>query len=177
MHLLIKTDNITLGEQYVNHSHYHEGDSGLDLFCPTDILVKAGETVKIDLQIQCEALKDYISNVSYYLYPRSSIVKTPLRLANSVGIIDAGYRGNIMAFVDNIKTEDYIVESGTRLFQICSSDLSPLTFELVNQLSDTSRGQGGFGSTDNSTNGSANNVLRNTAVDYEQEPEPEPEFS
>jgi len=169
MHLLIKTDNITLGEQYVNHTHYHEGDSGLDLFCPTDILVKAGETVKIDLQIQCEALKDYISNVSYYLYPRSSIVKTPLRLANSVGIIDAGYRGNIMAFVDNIKTEDYIVESGTRLFQICSSDLSPLTFELVNQLSDTSRGQGGFGSTDNSTN----NVSRNTAVDYEQEPEPE----
>ena len=176
MHLLIKTDNITLGEQYVNHTHYHEGDSGLDLFCPTDILVKAGETVKIDLQIQCEALKDYISNVSYYLYPRSSIVKTPLRLANSVGIIDAGYRGNIMAFVDNIKTEDYIVESGTRLFQICSSDLSPLTFELVNQLSDTSRGQGGFGSTDNSTNGSANNVLRNTAVDYEQEPEPEPDM-
>ena len=173
MHLLIKTDNITLGEQYVNHSHYHEGDSGLDLFCPTDILVKAGETVKIDLQIQCEALKDNQKNVSYYLYPRSSIVKTPLRLANSVGIIDAGYRGNIMAFVDNIKTEDYIVESGTRLFQICSSDLSPLTFELVNSLSDTSRGQGGFGSTDNSTN----NVLRNTAVDYEQEPEPEPEFS
>ena len=169
MHLLIKTDNITLGEQYVNHSHYHEGDSGLDLFCPTDILVKAGETVKIDLQIQCEALKDNQKNVSYYLYPRSSIVKTPLRLANSVGIIDAGYRGNIMAFVDNIKTEDYIVESGTRLFQICSSDLSPLTFELVNQLSDTSRGQGGFGSTDNLTN----NVLRNTAVDYEQEPEPE----
>ena len=177
MHLLIKTDNITLGEQYVNHTHYHEGDSGLDLFCPTDILVKAGETVKIDLQIQCEALKNNGSNMSYYLYPRSSIVKTPLRLANSVGIIDAGYRGNIMAFVDNIKTEDYIVESGTRLFQICSSDLSPLTFELVNQLSDTSRGQGGFGSTDNSTNGSANNVLRDTAVDYEQEPEPEPEFS
>ena len=173
MHLLIKTDNITLGEQYVNHSHYHEGDSGLDLFCPTDILVKAGETVKIDLQIQCEALKDNQKNVSYYLYPRSSIVKTPLRLANSVGIIDAGYRGNIMAFVDNIKTEDYIVESGTRLFQICSSDLSPLTFELVNQLSDTSRGQGGFGSTDNLTN----NVSRNTAVDYEQEPEPEPESS
>jgi len=169
MHLLIKTDNIILGEQYTNHSHYHEGDSGLDLFCPTDILVKAGETVKIDLQIQCEALKDNQKNVSYYLYPRSSIVKTPLRLANSVGIIDAGYRGNIMAFVDNIKTEDYIVEQGTRLFQICSGDLSPLTFEVVNSLSDTSRGQGGFGSTDNSTN----NVLRNTAVDYEQEPEPE----
>lgn len=185
MHLLIKTDNITLEEQYTNHSHYHEGDSGLDLFCPENILVKAGETVKIDLQIQCEALKNNGSNMSYYLYSRSSIVKTPLRLANSVGIIDAGYRGNIMAYVDNIKTEDYIVERGTRLFQICSGDLSPLTFEMVNQLSETTRGIGGFGSTDDSTNDSTNdstydstnNLYRSNGVDYEQEPEPEPGYS
>ena len=119
--------------------------------------------------------------MSYYLYSRSSIVKTPLRLANSVGIIDAGYRGNIMAYVDNIKTEDYIVERGTRLFQICSGDLSPLTFEMVNQLSETTRGIGGFGSTDDSTddstNDSTNNLYRSNGVDYEQEPEPEPGYS
>jgi len=165
MHLLIKVDNITLKEKYTNHSNYHVGDSGLDLFCAEDIYVKAGDTVKIDLQIQCEA----INNVSYYLYPRSSIVKTPLRLSNSVGIIDAGYRGNIMAYVDNIKNNDYIVERGTRLFQICSNDLSPITFELVDQLSETSRGVGGFGST--------NDIFRNEAIDYIQEPEPEPEYT
>ena len=175
MHLLIKTDNVELQEKYNAHTNYHPGDSGLDLFCPKDILVKSGETVKIDLEIQCEALKDNRNNVSYYLYPRSSIVKTPLRLANSVGLIDAGYRGNIMAFVDNIKGEDFLVEKGTRLFQICSGDLSPLTFELVNSLSDTSRGTGGFGST--------NNLVRNEGVDYVQfvanevEVEPEPEVS
>ena len=161
MHLLIKTDNIELQEKYNGHTNYHPGDSGLDLFCPKDILVKSGDTVKIDLQIQCEALNNNRNNVSYYLYPRSSIVKTPLRLANSVGIIDAGYRGNIMAFVDNIKGDDYIVEKNTRLFQICSGDLSPLTFELVNDLSDTSRGAGGFGST---------NDLENN-VEVESEPE------
>ena len=174
MHLLIKTDNVELQEKYNGHTNYHPGDSGLDLFCPKDILVKSGETVKIDLEIQCEALNDNRNNVSYYLYPRSSIVKTPLRLANSVGIIDAGYRGNIMAFVDNIKSEDFLVEKGTRLFQICSGDLSPLTFELVNSLSDTSRGEGGFGST--------NDLVRNEGVDYlqnsvEVEVEPEPEIS
>ena len=155
MHLFIKTDNETLNQQYYNHSHYHEGDSGLDLYCPIDIIIMPGETVKIDLQIQCEAFKEALNegkNMSYYLYPRSSIVKTPLRLANSVGIIDAGYRGNIMAYVDNIKTEEYRIEAGTRLFQICSPDLSPLTFELVNQLSDTTRGTGGFGSTNNNEN-------------------------
>ena len=51
MHLLIKTDNIELQEKYNGHTNYHPGDSGLDLFCPKDILVKSGETVKIDLQI------------------------------------------------------------------------------------------------------------------------------
>ena len=180
MHLLIKTENVELQEKYIHHTNYHEGDSGLDLFCPNDILVKSGETVKIDLEIRCEALKDILDSrvfnehfdwdspqfppykkvaSSYYLYPRSSIVKTPLRLANSVGIIDAGYRGNIMAFVDNIKGEDFLVEKDTRLFQICSGDLSPVTFELVNDLSDTTRGTGGFGST--------NDLNRSQAVDLQ----------
>ena len=86
-------------------------------------------------------------SVGYYLYPRSSIYKTPLRLSNSVGIIDAGYRGNIMACVDNHGSEDYTIKKGTRLFQICSPDLKELKFKLSNTLSETSRGEGGFGST------------------------------
>ena len=161
MHLLIKTDNIILGEQYTNHSHYHEGDSGLDLFCPTDILVKAGKTVKIDLQIQCEALKDNQKNVSYYLYPRSSIVKTPLRLANSVGIIDSGYRGNIKACFDNINNSDinsgsnnFVLKQEERYTQLCPPNLEyPMKVVIVDNISDlgknTTRGVGGFGSTGN----------------------------
>ena len=79
--------------------------------------------------------------------PRSSISKTPLRLCNSIGLIDAGYRGEIMAAVDNIKQEDYTINSGQRLFQIVAMDGSPLSFELVIKLSTTGRGAGGFGST------------------------------
>ena len=79
--------------------------------------------------------------------PRSSISKTPIRLCNSIGLIDAGYRGEIMAAVDNIKQEDYTINSGQRLFQIVAMDGSPLSFELVDELSSTSRGAGGFGST------------------------------
>ena len=111
--------------------------------------IPAGGTKLISLDIQCEAFvdKNKDQNVSYYLYPRSSIYKTPLRTANSVGIIDAGYRGTIMAAVDNRSTEDYTVTPGQRLFQLCGPTLEPITFELVNQLSETSRGEGGFGST------------------------------
>ena len=149
MKLLIKTDNPVLQNMYSNHEHYNPGDSGIDLFCPETINIKPGETVKINLQIKCEAYHSSDSEmpVSYYLYPRSSIIKTPLRLANSVGIIDAGYRGNIIACVDNIKKVPYTIEQGSRLFQICGPTLEPIEFKLVTDLSDTQRGEGGFGST------------------------------
>ena len=79
--------------------------------------------------------------------PRSSIAKTPLRLCNSIGLIDGGYRGEIMAAVDNIKGEDYTVEPNQRLFQLVAMNGSPISFEIVNDLSESSRGKGGFGST------------------------------
>ena len=148
MKLLIKTENQVLTTVYNNHQHYNPGDSGLDLFCPETITINPGETVKINLQIKCEALSDDRQrNVSYYLYPRSSIIKTPLRLSNSVGIIDAGYRGDIIACVDNIKNESYTITQGDRLFQICAGNLEPIEFQLVNDLSNTQRGTSGFGST------------------------------
>ena len=154
--LLIKPENENVKSYYKNHSSYNKGDSGLDLFVPNDIEVKCCETVFIDLQIKCELLDKENKNISYYLYPRSSISKTPLILANSVGIIDAGYRGNIKAAVkyipsyDDIKSDEgsiYIIKKGTRLFQLCSPDLKELKFKLSNTLSETSRGEGGFGST------------------------------
>jgi len=150
MYLKILPENQEVRDLYSNHSTYHEGDSGLDLFFPSDVVIGPNETKIIDLKIKCEAINLGI-NVSYYLYPRSSISKTPLRMANSVGIIDAGYRGSIMVAVDNRSQESYTIEAGQRLFQICSPVLAPISFELVNALSDTSRGEGGFGST-NSTN-------------------------
>jgi dUTP pyrophosphatase len=79
--------------------------------------------------------------------PRSSIAKTPLRLCNSIGLIDGGYRGEIMSAIDNIKDEPYTVEPGQRLFQLVAMDGAPIYFEIVDELSKTTRGDGGFGST------------------------------
>ena len=143
-------DNIKMF--YKNHTHYKVGDSGLDLFVTEDVVVPKGElSFMINLQITCEAFPTKVkrSNISYYLYPRSSMgSKTPLRLSNSVGIIDAGYRGEIKAVVDNIDRErDFVIRTGTRLLQLCSPNLSPITYEMANSLSDTNRGNDGFGST------------------------------
>ena len=145
MKLLIKPLTDLAKEYYSNHSHFHEGDAGLDLYILENQTIKAGETVKIKLGISCENT----SQKGYFLFPRSSISKTPLRLANSIGLIDGGYRGEIMAVCDNIKDYDFSVSKGDRLFQLVSADLSTIEFKIVDDLSETTRGSGGFGSTGN----------------------------
>ena len=143
MHLKIKPRNNIVSKMYKEHGQFHAGDAGLDLFIVEEQTIEGGGTELINLGISCETAE----KKPYLLMPRSSISKTPLRLCNSIGLIDAGYRGQIMAAVDNIKKENYTINPGHRLFQIVAMDGSPLSFELVNELSSTSRGVGGFGST------------------------------
>ena len=81
------------------------------------------------------------------MIPRSSIVNTPLRMANSIGLIDAGYRGELIAVVDNCSDEPYEVKCGSRLFQLVGRSLLPFQWTAVEQLPDTERGNDGFGST------------------------------
>jgi len=84
---------------------------------------------------------------SYFIVPRSSIYKTPLRMANSIGVIDSGYRGELMVPVDNMTDEDYYIKPGERLFQIILPSLNEFEVQIVDELSDSERGVGGFGST------------------------------
>ena len=143
MKLRIKAFNERAKELYENHSHFHSGDAGLDLFVIEDQIIPAKSTTPIPLQIACENL----DNKAYYLFPRSSISKTPLRLANSIGLIDGGYRGELIGMVDNIYDKDFHVKRGETYFQLVAVDSLPIDFELVEELSESSRGEGGFGST------------------------------
>ena len=143
MLLKVKPFTDEVKEFYNNHDHFHDGDAGLDLFVIREQTIHSGETSLIHLQIACESEQ----NKPYFLMARSSISKTPLRLCNSVGLIDAGYRGEIIAAVDNVKTVHYTVEPGQRLFQLVAMNGDPIQFELVDELSKTSRGSHGFGST------------------------------
>ena len=143
MNLKIKPLSDDIYSMYNNHNHFHQGDAGLDLFITKDQVILPGTTARIHLGISCENM----DSKPYLLMARSSISKTPLRLSNSVGLIDAGYRGEIMAAVDNIKDFSFSLEKGQRLFQLVSMNGDAIHFELVDTLSKTSRGEGGFGST------------------------------
>jgi len=160
-YLYLYTLNNELRNSYIPHIINHNKqvkteypNAGFDLLSPSDIIV-SGTKFALDTQIICCMKSHDNKNLSYYLYPRSSIIKTPFRLANSVGIIDSGYRGNIKACFDVIidekyEVEQYEVERYSRLVQLCSPTLRPLIVKIVDNLEElgmSERGSGGFGST------------------------------
>ena len=156
-------------------------DAGFDLFAPGnegDELNILGDKLrffgpgwsnkspvnKLDLKVCCSA-KMYLDsgknfNTGYYMYPRSSISKTQLRLANSTGIIDSGYRGHLMGMFDVVNLPDNLSDSREadffgqkydRYLQICAPGLMPIIIEIVDSREElggeTERAGGGFGST------------------------------
>lgn len=141
----------------INESNYF--DAGFDLFCPTEEKVYGLTFEKIDQGVKgaMEFFGQYDnaatvkgSPVGYFMYPRSSTgSKTPLRMANSIGVIDSGYRGNYIAVFDNCRSEEFVVERLQRLVQICPPNLTyPMKVCIVDDLGETTeRGEGGFGST------------------------------
>lgn len=148
-HLNIFTDSINnkVKDYYMKLESSHLGDSGIDLYNFKSIQVDFLNVGTIDYEIKCEMINCETNEyVSYYLVPRSSLSKTPFMMANSVGIIDAGYRGNIMAKIRSFDPNNSSLDEG-KYFQIVAPDLGPIKVNMVNKLSETSRNDNGFGST------------------------------
>ena len=152
---------ITEHQNMFNHGEYENIDAGFDLYTPEAQVIGSQQWgQKVPMNINCSMSYYNTSrgdgargvNVAYYLYPRSSTgAKTPLRLSNSVGIIDAGYRGNITALFDNWSNESFTIKKADRVVQICAPNMTypiyPMMVSSVEELGLTKRGNGGFGST------------------------------
>jgi dUTP pyrophosphatase len=119
------------------------GNSGFDLYLPETTVFPAGMVTYANFGVQMMTS----DGTGFFLLPRSSISKTPLRLANSVGLIDPTYRGNLIAALENTSSGDITIHAGTRLMQVCLPSLLPFHVEWVDYLPQTQRGAGGFGST------------------------------
>ena len=117
--------------------------AGLDLYCPFHIKVPADSQKKIPLGIAVEIPKGHMG----LLVPRSSMSKTPLRCANSVGIIDADYRGELSIAYENVSCSDYTIFRGDRIAQLIIVPIAIVDVEEAQTLSETERGDGGYGST------------------------------
>ena len=143
LNLLCTRNNSDLWEKHQTFINaIRNGDSGLDIPCPEEITIPGGSLgFSIHLGLKCE------THVPFWLVPRSSISKSPLRMSNNIGLIDRSYRGELIAKVDNLVDKDWKIERGTMLFQIVSFSGETPTFSLVTDVKNTERGDGGFGST------------------------------
>ena len=132
-------------EAVLKHNDQNEyANSGFDLFLPEDYSLDPG-AVKISYEVKAAMVDASGTPSAYCIYSRSSIYKMPLRMTNGVGVIDRGYRGNLCSVFD--VSEHVELKRGQRLVQICAPDLSPFKVNFVESLEQTSRGEGGFGST------------------------------
>jgi dUTP pyrophosphatase len=148
----LKNEYLKYVEKHNSQIYTQFPNAGFDLLCPDGINITESHDslqLKLNTNIVCNMVDTDWNFLSYYLYPRSSISKLNIRLANSVGIIDSGYRGNIIGIFDLLK-KDVSLEKFSRVLQICSGDLKPFHVKLVDSLEElgiTERGSGGFGST------------------------------
>ncbi len=120
--------------------------AGYDLYAciEEDIVVKAGETVKVPTGIAVEIPEGYAGLV----YARSGLAtKKGLAPANKVGVVDADYRGEILVFLHNHSNNDAVIEAKERIAQLVVTPFLSVEFNEVSELSETVRGEGGFGST------------------------------
>lgn len=148
LYLNILPDNKYYWENHPTYSNAKSnGDCGLDIPMSNSITIPANSrafTVNLGFKAS--------QNWGYMLIPRSSISKTPLRLANSIGIIDKDYRGYVIVKLDNISDKDFTMEVSKCYFQIVSFTGKLPGFKVVDHIIDTHRGNGGFGSTTSTSN-------------------------
>ena len=136
---------IKLNEKAIKPLTGSEYAAGSDLYsCDDDIVINPNETVLVHTGIAIEIPVGLVG----LIYARSSMAcKRHLAPANKVGVIDSDYRGEIMVALHNHSSEPATVEHGERIAQIVFTPYYAAEFKETESLSDTVRGDGGFGST------------------------------
>ena len=135
-----------LNEKAILPTYGSEFSAGADLYALTDetITVNPGETVLVHTGLAMEIPMGY----GGFIYARSGLAtKKALAPANKVGVIDADYRGEVMVALHNHSEKAAVIENGERIAQLVIAPFYKVEFELADELSDTVRGSGGFGST------------------------------
>ena len=126
-----------------------DGSAAVDLRAALDegvtVTIAPGERALIPTGL---AIAPESSDVVAILAPRSGLAcKKGIRLSNGIGVIDADYRGEIGVSLHNTGKEDFVVARGDRIAQMMFMPVYAATFTVCDELDETARGAGGFGST------------------------------
>jgi dUTP pyrophosphatase len=133
-----------LSETAIPPSYAHPGDAGLDIFSNQELTLKPGEfgTVKTGIAIQLPP------STEAQVRPRSGLAsKNGISVLNTPGTIDEGYRGEIGVILINHSKSDFKILPGMKIAQMVIAPVVKAEIEQVDSISETQRGEGGFGST------------------------------
>ena len=127
----------------------HKGDAGIDLYSAIGCILKPLERKKIPTGIKVSIPEGYAG----FVQPRSGLaIKNGISIVNTPGLIDSGYRGEICTILINLDTKkEFKIKKGDKICQLVIQKVEDSKIELVEELDITSRGEGGFGSTDKKT--------------------------
>ncbi len=123
-------------------SYAHPGDAGLDMYSNETVTIEPGKAVKIKTGVAVEIPEGFVGLV----WDKSGMASNH-RLKKLSGVIDSGYRGEILLSLINLGETSYTLEKGHKVSQMLIQKVENVEVKEVNELSDTSRGHGGFGST------------------------------
>ncbi len=119
----------------------HKGDAGMDLFSSLEYILQKGEVYAVPTGIKVEIPEGYVG----LIWDKSGVsLKGVHRLA---GVVDAGYRGEIKVVMVNLSPEPFVIENGMKIAQLLIQPIADVEVVEVEDLEDSSRGEGGFGST------------------------------
>lgn len=126
-------------------SYAHPGDAGLDLYSVEDVVLKPFERALVGTGIKVEIPRGYAG----FVQPKSGrAVKEGLSIVNTPGLIDSGYRGEVKVILINLDPEREInIKRGEKIAQLVIQRVEEVAVEEVDELEETRRGEGGFGST------------------------------
>ncbi len=129
----------------------HPGDAGADLVSAERVRLEPGERALVGTGVRIALPEGHAA----FVVPRSGLAaKHGITIVNTPGTVDAGYRGEIkVCLLNTDRTEAYEIEPGDRIAQLIVMPVPPVRFVPVEVLPESSRGEGGFGSTGYATNG------------------------
>ncbi len=138
--LKIKINVLNSGAKVPSYAHI--GDAGMDLYSYSEEILKPGDRFKVNTGIAMEIPEGFVG----LIWDKSGVaMNSGIKVIG--GVVDCGYRGEIIVGVINLSKEDFIIKQGQKIAQMIIQRKEEVEIEEVQKLTDTSRGEDGFGST------------------------------